>query len=154
MLKRVKKWLGIEGVKVELIIPEMVKIQDGVIEGCVRLSSMNDQSVTSLHFKLVEKYIRGRRKSKLTDEYLLAEKDIPVLIEVPANEPVDYQFDMPFNIITSEMDRLEAKNFLLKGLVKAAKKLKAVRSEFRLEVEADVLGTALSPFDRKTIELQ
>ncbi|NND31427.1 MAG: hypothetical protein HKN76_02465 [Saprospiraceae bacterium] len=153
MLKRVKTWLGIEGVKVELIIPEVINIDDGVIKGSVRLSSMNAQSVTSLHFKLIEKYVRGRRKSKLTDEYLLSEKEVPVLIEVPANKPIDYQFDMSFNIIQSEMDRLEAKNFILKGLVKAAKKIKAVKSEFRLEVEADVLGTALNPYDRKILEL-
>lgn len=153
MLGRVKKWLGIEGVKVELILPETVSTREGIIRGSVRLSSMNAQSVTGLHFKLIEKYVRGRRKSKLTDEYLLAEKEIPVLIEVPAHQPIDYQFDIAFDIIESEMDRLESKNILLKGLVKAAKKIKAVKSEYRLEVEADVLGTALNPFDRKVLEV-
>ena len=75
MLKRVKKWLGIEGVKVELILPEEVKKIDGIVSGRIRFTSMNPQTVTSVHLKLIEKYIRGRRKQKLTDEYLLAKKN-------------------------------------------------------------------------------
>ena len=153
MLKRVKKWLGIEGVKIELYLPEEIRKNSGVISGTVKMYSMNAQTVTSLHFKLVEKYYRGRRKSKLTDEYVLTEKEIPVLIDVPAEEPVAYAFELPFEMIRSRMDELEAKNFILRGLVKTAKALKAVKSEYRLEVEADVVGTALNPFDKKILEL-
>ena len=145
MLKRVKKWLGIEGVKIELFVPEEIKINAGMISGTVKLYSMNPQTVTSLHFKLVEKYYRGRRKSKLTDEYVLTEKEISVLIEVPAEEAIAYAFELPFEIIQSRMDQLEAKNFIMRGLVKTAKALKGVKSEYRLEVEADVVGTALFP---------
>lgn len=154
MLGRVKKWLGIEGIKIELIVPESINPNSENIKGSVRFISMNAQTVTSLHFKLTEKYIRGRRKSKLTDEYLLSEQEIPMLIEVPANEPVEYPFELPFKIMRSRMDELESKNFILKGIVRAAKAIKSVKSEYRLEVEADVLGTALNPFDRKIIILQ
>jgi len=153
MLKRVKKWLGIEGVKIELLLPEEIKKKSSSISGTVKLYSMNAQTVTSLHFKLVEKYYRGRRKSKLTDEYVLTEKEIPVLIEVPAEEAIAYAFELPFEIIRSRMDELEGKNFFIRGLVKTAKALKAVKSEYRLEVEADVVGTALNPFDKKVLEL-
>jgi hypothetical protein len=153
MLKRVKKWLGIEGVKVELLLPEEVNHKDGSIRGTVRLSSMNAQTVTSFHFRLVEKYNRGRRKSKLTDEYLLAEMEVPILINVPANEPIAYAFELPFEIIRSRMDELEGKNFVLRGLVKAAKSIKAVKSEYRLEVEADVIGIGLNPFDKKIVHI-
>lgn len=153
MLKRVKTWLGIEGVKIELLLPEMVKKSSGIVEGSVRLSSMNAQTVTSLHFKVIEKYYRGRRKSKLTDEYVLTEKEIPVLIDVPADEPIVYAFELPFDTIQSKMDELEGKNFILRGLVKTAKAIKAVKSEYRIEVQADVLGTALDPFDKRILNV-
>lgn len=154
MLKRVKTWLGIEGVKIELLLPEHIKKNTGKIAGSVRLYSMSAQTVTSLHFKLVEKYIRGRRKAKLTDEYVLAEKEIPVLIEVPAEDAVVYAFELPFEILQSRMDELEGRNFILRGLVRTAKAVKAVKSEYRLEVEADVVGTALNPFDKRVIEIE
>jgi hypothetical protein len=154
MLKRVKKWLGIEGIKLELMVPESISKDKTAIVGTVRFYSMNPQSVTAIHLKFIEKYARGRRKSRMTDEYVLIEKEIPVLIEVPAHEMVEYPFTLPFEIIRSKMDELEAKNFFLRGLVKAAKTIKAVNSEYRLEVEADVLGTALNPFDKKVIALK
>ena len=46
------------------------------------------------------------------------------------------------------------KNFLFGGLVKAAKKLRGVRSEYRVEVEADVVGTALNPIDNQSFVLK
>ena len=55
MLKRVKNWLGIEGTKVMLVLPESIRKSEGVIRGDVHLSSMHAQTVTALHFKLVEK---------------------------------------------------------------------------------------------------
>ncbi len=154
MLKRVKKWLGIEGVKVEVVLPEVIQKEAGQIEGKIRFTSMNPQTVSSMHFKLIERYVRGRRKKKRTDEYLLAQKEINKLIEVPAEEVIEVSFELPFDLLHSEMDRIEGKNFLLRGIVKAAKALKAVQSEYRIEVEADVVGTALNPFDKQIIHFQ
>ncbi len=153
MLKRVKKWLGIEGVKVELILPEEISKTTGLIEGTIRFTSMHAQTVSSVQLKLVERYVRGRRKKKRTDEYLLAERTIHRLIEVPEQESVEIEFELPFDLLKSHMDHLEDKNFLLKGLIRAAKAVKAVKSEFRVEAEADVVGTALNPFDRQVVNL-
>jgi len=153
MLGKVKKWLGIEGIKVQLIIPEAVSGKDGTIDGRLQFYSMHAQTISSLHFKLIEKYIRGRKKRRLTDEYLLAEKEIHQLIEVPEKELVEIDFSLDFEMVSSRMDELQAKNFVLRGLIGAAKKIKSVHSEFRLEIEADVVGTALNPFDKKTIEI-
>jgi hypothetical protein len=87
------------------------------------------------------------------DEYLLAEKEINVLLEVPADHSIEYQFVIEFEIIQSGMDVLESRNFLTRGIAKAAKAIKSVESAYRLEIEADVVGTALNPFDKKTIVL-
>ena len=154
MLKKVKKWLGIEGVKVEVVLPEVVEKSAGKIEGTVKFSSMNAQTVSSIQLKLVEKYMRGRRKKKRTDEYLLAENVINQLIEVPAEETVELSFELPFDLLNSQMDQIEQKNFLLRGVVKAAKAIKSVKSEYRIEVEADVVGTALNPFVHQVINFQ
>ncbi len=153
MLRRVKKWLGIEGVKIEVTLPEVTTKSEGVIQGRIRLSSMQAQTVSSITLKLIEKYTRGRRKNKMIDEYLLAEEEINRLIEVPEGGEVEFEFEMPFELLRSEMDNLEERNFVYRGLIKTAKALKAVHSEFRLEVEADVVGTALNPFTRENVNL-
>lgn len=153
MLKRVKNWLGIEGVKVELLVPETISSDSGVIKGKVRFTSMNEQTVTAISLRLIEKYSRGRKKKKLTDEYLLSAHEVNKIVEVPKDESIEVDFEMSFDLLKSKMDQIQEKNFILKGLVSAAKKLKSVKSEYRLEVEADVVGTALNPFDRKVIQI-
>ncbi len=154
MLKRVKKWLGIEGVKVELLLPEEIHKSDGLISGTVRLSSIQAQTVTRITFKLIEKYRRGRRKQKLTDEYLLAESELNVLLEVAPDLPQEVPFEVTFDLVKSRMDELEERNIFTRGVARTAKLLKGVSSEYRLEAEADVLGTALNPFDRQPVVLR
>ena len=89
MLGKVKKWLGIEGVKLELVLPEEVEAGPREINGSIRFQSLNPQIVTSIKIMLIEKYPRGRGKEKLIDEYELGVAEIRRTIEVPAEELVD-----------------------------------------------------------------
>ncbi|MEM9917600.1 MAG: sporulation protein [Bacteroidota bacterium] len=151
MLRKVKKWLGIEGVKLELLIPEEISRDTKVLNGKIRLYSMNAQTVSQIVIKFVERYSRGRKSEKMTDEYQLGEISLVELVEVPADEAVEIDFKLPFAIVKSEMDELQDKNLLMNGIVKAAKWMNNVESEFRVEAEADVRGTALNPFDKKAV---
>ena len=153
MLGKVKRWLGIEGVKVELHVPDSVKGADGLIEGTIRFYSMHDQMVKSVRVKLIEKYKRGRRGNKLVDEYTLGEISVERKIEVPAHQYIEVDFKLPFTPMPSEMDKLESSNFLMKGIVKSAKLMKGVTSVFRVEAEAEVQGTALNPFDTREVSV-
>jgi hypothetical protein len=153
MIGRVKKWLGIEGVKIELILPEEINGKDGLIEGKIRFHTMHTQKVKSIKLTLTEKYTRGRFKSKLTDQYKIAETELKEDIEVPENEFVEIDFELPFTLVKSDMDEIGEKNFVLRNLVNAAKKIKNVRSEYTLEAEARVEGTALHPFDKKSVNI-
>lgn len=154
MFKKVKKWLGIEGVKLELILPEKVKETAGIINGKIRFSSMNDQTVDAVKVVMVERFSRGRKKEKLTDEYKLGEINLSKEINISKDNPVEIEFSLPFELIKSEMDELEDKNILFSGLVKVAKKIRGVNSQYYVEVEAKATGTALHPFDKQIIELE
>lgn len=151
MFGKVKRWLGIEGVKVTMILPEKVAGDSGVVDGQLRFETMNAQTVTHVRISLFEKYTRGRWKNKLADLYKIAEIELDSDIEIPADTPILIDFALPFTLPKSEMDALGDKNFVMKKIVGAAKTLKNVRSEFYMEVEATVQGTALSPFDKQEI---
>ncbi len=154
MFGKVKRFLGIEGVKVEIVVPDQVSMRAGELSGFIRFFSMNDQTVTRIQVKLVEKYFRGRRKNKLINEFSIGEIEFNEPIEVRADEEVEIPFSLTFNPIKSEMDQMEEKNFVYGGLVKAAKMLKGVKSQFRLEVEAKVKGTALNPISKATLNMK
>lgn len=153
MLKRVKKWLGIEGVKLELILPEEIDDASGVLKGKVQFYSMHEQTVTRLTIRLIEKYSRGRKEDKKTDEFELGVLDIERRIDIPVGEIIEVDFDLPYKMVKSEMDTLEDKNFILGRLVKTAKWISSIQSEYRVEAEADVMGTPLNPFDKKNVHI-
>lgn len=153
MFGRVKRILGIEGVKIEIEVSPENKIKAGEVSGIIRFYSMHDQIVTKVIVKLIEKYYRGRRKNKLINEFVIGEIELNEQIEVKQEEEIEIPFTLPFEIIKSEMDTIEDKNLVFGGLVKAAKLIKGVRSHFRIEAEAKVKGTALNPITQTDIKL-
>jgi len=154
MLGRVKHWLGIEGVKLELMVPDEIPKGASLINGTIRLQSMQAQTVTRIKVVLIERYERGKGSDKRIDEYELGTFLSDQTIEVPANQAIEVPFSLPFRVYLSEVDELEAQNMLFKGLALVAKKLRGVSSDFRLVAEAKVKGVALNPFDKKTVTLK
>lgn len=154
MFGKVKKWLGIEGVKLELDLPDYGFKQLKTISGKIIFYSKNAQRVTEVQLNMIEKYTRGRGKEKLIDEYQLGEIILKQQIDVPEEDAVSVDFTLPFQMVKSEMDEIQEKNFLTGGVVKFAKMLRKVKSEYYIIAEAKVEGTALNPFDKKRIELK
>ena len=154
MFGTVKKWLGIEGVKVELDLPEIAFKQVAAVTGKIRFYSKNAQEVTFVKVSMIEKYTRGRGEGKRIDEYRLGEIELKETIQIPAEELIEIDFTLPFSLLESEVDTFGEKNFLTGGLAKIAKTLNNVTSNYFIEAEATVKGTALNPFDRQLIDLQ
>ncbi len=151
MFGKVKRWLGIEGIKLELILPLEVDKSLGLVEGQIRLYSMHTQKISALKVVVKERFARGRKGDKLIDEFQLGEISLEKEIEIPANEPISIDFSVPFALMKSEMDELQDKNPIIGGVVQAAKWIKGVNSEYRVEAEANAIGTALNPYDKKVI---
>lgn len=152
MLGKMKQWLGIEGVKLELELPEKFSVNQGTLEGKVRMYSKNEQTVSGLRLVLIEKYTRGRDAEQLVDEYLLGELIIRDQITVPAEgEIIEVPFSLPFEPIASDVEEFGNKNILFKGLAWVAKKTRNAQSEYRVEAEAQVTGVGLSPFVQQVI---
>lgn len=154
MIGRVKKWLGIEGVKLELLLPEELEGEERVLRARVRLQSLNPQVVRRIRIILIERYSRGRGKERLVDEYELGQVQIDHRLEVLPGEVRELPFELPFELVRSGMDDFGRRNLFFRGLAKAAKTINAVGSEFRVEAEAEVEGVALNPFDKKAIVIK
>lgn len=151
MFGKVKRFLGIEGVKIELITSDEIGYGQQVISGKIRFYSLNEQKVSQIKVTMFERYYRGRYKQKLVDDYKMGEIIERIDLVVPANETLEAEFELPITWIKSGMDDLAEKNFILGGMVKVAKFAKGAKSIYRLEAEALALGTALSPFTKKEL---
>lgn len=153
MIKKVKTWLGIEGVKLELVLPEQVDAYSKRVKGKLRFQSMNTQHVTEIKVVMIEKYIRGRGDEKLIDEYEIGSISLPQDFVVEAGEEVLVDFYLPYSIVKSSMDEMGDKNLLFKGVSRLAKLAYGAKSTYRIEAEAAVKGVALNPFDKKKVDL-
>lgn len=153
MLKKVKKWLGIEGVRINVDVPSEIFLHEKKISGLLLLESKQDSEISEIRLRLIEKYSRGRKQNKLIDEYILGTQIIQSPIRVLANEIREVPFDLYFEPLKSEMDHLESRNIILKGLVRSAKFLRKVQSQFRIEIEVDVKGMAISPLVKKEVRI-
>ena len=153
MFGKMKQWFGIEGVKVELDVPDEIIKQLGVVKGQLRFSTMKTQTVTAVKVTMIETYKRGRKEDKRIDEYQVGTVYLKEPFEIKAEEPLVLDFILPFELLKSEMDNFANKNFLTKGIAGLARMTRAVKSEFRVEVEADVDGTRLNPFDKKYVKI-
>lgn len=154
MFGNVKKILGIEGVKLELSVADEVKKEAGIISGIIKLTSLSDNNLLeSISIQMIEKYSRGRGDSRLINEYPMGSLVKKEKISIAKNDIIEIPFEMEFVYVQSEMDKIEDSNFMAKGLVKLAKKLRNVSSEYSLRAEAKIKGTTLSPFDVKIIKL-
>lgn len=153
MLGNLKKVLGIEGLKVDVIIPEEIRQSQGVVHGKIVLTTLRDTQLKSIAIKVIEKYSRGRGENYKVNEYVIGSISIDKHITVSKDEQKTIDFELPFEIARSEMDELEDQNFIFKGLVRLAKKLKKVKSEYYVLAEAKEVGAKLSPHIKKSFRL-
>lgn len=152
MFGKVKKWLGIEGVKMELTLSDEDLHDEGKLKGTLKFLSMKEETVNSIELKLIEKYSRGKKETQLTDEYIFGNVLIEKPFVVKPGSEVSVNFSMPYNMRKSEMDEIADKNFLYDNIIKLAKYFNKVKSQYRLEVKADVEGVRLDPFISQQVE--
>jgi len=154
MLKKVKKWFGIEGLKIGLQLEEFYNRSEQEISGIIVLQAKGEEMVESIGIKIIEKYARGRGKNKLIDEYVMTNQVIDEHYSIAPETNLEIPFTIPYQEQVSAMDELERSNFFMKGIVRTAKFFKKAKSTYRIEVEAKVKGTKFSPFVTQELDLR
>jgi hypothetical protein len=154
MIGKVKQWLGIEGVKLEILVPSGQQLASKHLQGRIRLQSMHPQTVTGIRIVLIERYTRGRGEERLIDEYELGSTTIDKTFTVEPDQHIELVFDLPFQRLDSEVDRWGRRNVVNRQLARAARWLRNAESQYRVEAEAKVEGVALNPFDKRPVDLQ
>ncbi len=145
MIDRVKKFFGIEGIKVEMFINEPTTLTEGVVHGTLSIEGLRNELITEVSFELYEIYTTGYFKSKKTEQFLVEEIKIPLNLIISAGEKRVQAFRIPFDPIKSVIDRWGEKNFITKGISSIAKLSKGVKSSYLLTAVVKSKGTGLHP---------
>ena len=153
MLNKIKDILGIEGVKIHLDLNEQSTSTPNNIKGHLVFTTQSSRQVQSITIKLIEKYKRGRKDSALINDYLLGSIELEVDFTIEKGETKKVPFTLEYNLMKSEMDKMEEDSFFTKPLFLLAKKLKNVSSEYRIEATAYIERTKFHPITERSIDL-
>jgi hypothetical protein len=153
-LKKIKQGLGIGTVDLSLEVPPSVSGESGQILGSVVVTAKSDQQISALNLKLLEEFSTGRGEDKETREFELGTTSFDQPIELKEGESKTIEFTMPFALRKSTAQSLSDKGGALGALGKAAKFAGAEKSTYKVEVEAKIEGTMLSPDDSKSIMIE
>ena len=150
---KIKQFLGIGGIKVEVACDTSVPKDAGNVSGTIKLTSKSDQHVLTLGVKMVEEYTTGRGDDKSTQEIELGTLDVASAFDMKAGEEKVIEFSLPFELVKSNADELKEKGGALGALGSVAKFANAEKSEYFIEAECDVKGTALDPSGKIEVQL-
>lgn len=153
MIGRVKKALGIEGVKIKLHVSTDHAKESRRINGELELTSLSDATVSYVEIRMMERYSRGRKDDRLVNDYVIGRIILDDPVSISKGESIRLPFTLPYIVGRSDMDKLERDNFILGGLASIAKWLKKVKSSYRIVAEAKVKGTKLHPHDEVEVRL-
>jgi hypothetical protein len=151
MFGNVKKWLGLDSVKIKLkpldVYPKKVDTLNAELE----INSSGPALITFIKIKLIERYVRGRGDNMKIDEYLLGEWTSSESVETDGKNPETVFFKLPFKFQHSNIEKLENSSFIGKGIAGIFKTIKGAKSDFRLEAEVLVQGSNKNPTDKAKI---
>jgi len=128
MLGKLKRVLGIEGVKVEMYVKLPIDKEAKVITGNLKFTTKSESVIKSITVKIVEKYSRGRGKEKLVDEYTIAQLELSDSFVISPEEIVEVPFSIEYEVALSEMDKMAKESLLSRPLISLAKWIKKVKS--------------------------
>lgn len=152
-MDKVKQFFGMGGVRVKLECPPQAGAQGGTVEGVVHLQSKSDLHILELNVTMKEVFTTGRGDDKETRELEMGQVVLGGNFDIKAGEAKSLPFLLPYQIIKSNADELKEKGGALGKLGSVAKFANNERSEFFIEADCDVKGTAFDPGDKKAIHL-
>jgi len=153
MIGKLKRVLGIEGVKLEMYIKLPIDKEAKEVTGNLKFTTKSESVVKSITVRIIEKYSRGRGKDRLVDKYTIAELDLDDSFVISPEEIVEVPFSISYELAQSAMDKMASDSIFKRPFVSLAKLIRKVKSEYTIEAEAYVDGTTLNPLAKEEIEL-
>lgn len=154
MFGTIKKWMGIEGVRLRLHVLSAYPQTVETINGEVELYAKSNIIVSGIQLRLIETYTRGKAEEKRVNEYLMGTWNLEQPLSMRDGENQRLLFKLPFEWLESPMDRRAKSNPLLRGVVALMKNRKGVLSEYRIEAQVQVEGQAWSEPSRTRINFE
>jgi hypothetical protein len=151
-MSRIKKFFGIEGVKVSFSEETTINLKENKVSGELVIKSKAPSIITSIDFKVIEQYQRGSKEELRSSEFVLFHKTIfPKNLTVTQEKSLEIPFNYKILSNKSEMDLLEERHKILSPFIGIAKKLYSVKSTYLITATLQIEGSGIQPFTKKVL---
>lgn len=143
--QKVKQFLGIVGVKVEMEVADTFSKKGSTLQGKVIITSKSDQQILSVEVGFEEVWRIGKGEDETMKTFDLGEWKSEEVFDIKAGETRVFPFTLNYSLIKSENDRMMESSKVGKALGGLGKLMDGEKSNFWLKAMADVKGAAFDP---------
>ncbi len=143
--QKVKQFLGIVGVKVEIQVADTFSKTGSTIEGKVIITSKNQQQILSVEVGFEEVWRIGKGEDETMKTFDLGEWKYEQEFLMMPGETREFPFTLNYSMVKSENDRMMESSKVGKALGGLGKFMDGEKSNFWLKAMADVKGAAFDP---------
>ncbi len=152
LLDKIKQFFGVGTVSVKLSTPSTFSSKESVLKGSVTITAKSDQDIVSVEIELQEKWSKGKGDEVTEKTFTLGSLKMNEAFSMKKEEVKTINFEVPYDIVKSDNDRLKEKGGVLGGLGKMSSFLDNERSEFTVIATVDVKGATFDPNDIANIK--
>jgi hypothetical protein len=152
MFSKLKQFVGMVGITVELDIPSNLPKDASSLTGTVRIIAKQDQHITKVAVNMKQTHTEGSGEKRVSHDYALGENIITnQAFDIKAGETKEYPFTLAFTRRKSSDQRMAESGGVLGALGKLSVMADNEQDQFWINAMADVKGAALDPNDNKQI---
>jgi hypothetical protein len=151
---KIKQFLGIGGIKVELDLDPQITFKTTKLTGTITLTAKSDQLVKSITYKLEEEWTRKVGDETKTKHFTLGEKEITDEFTMKEGETKKISFELPIAFVKNNEDQLKEMGGAMGALGKLSALTDGQKSVFTFIAKPDVDGTFLDPSATQKMELK
>jgi hypothetical protein len=152
MFSKLKQFVGMVGITVELDVPGNLPKDATSLQGTVRVIAKQDQHITKVTANMKQTHTEGSGEKRQSHDYEIG--DIIITnqpFDIKSGETKEFPFTMSFTRRKTGDQRLAESGGVLGALGKLSVMADQEHDEFWVNAMADVKGAALDPNDNKRV---
>ncbi|MBN1618446.1 sporulation protein [Candidatus Dojkabacteria bacterium] len=152
---KIKQWLGIGGVKLDVDMDQHLDFNMTEVKGQVILESKSDQTVNSVTVEMEDVFTYKVGDTYKTKKYPMGKvtvSDKPM--KIAAGEQKALDFILPISFLKTSADEMKSHGGIGKALGSASAFMAGQKSSYNVVASATVEGTALGPTKVFTMKME
>jgi hypothetical protein len=148
---KIKQFLGIGTIKMELDMQPTVDLESKLITGKLKVTGKSDQSIKDIELSFDESFSTGKSDAKSTSKLNWGKMTLQGF-EIKKDEVKEIEFELPFSYAKSSNEAMADKGGIVGGLGKVGTFLDGEKQKYELTATANVKGVTLPPLVSKELK--